>query len=84
MEDIQHTKGHEPYSSSKYAADLLNVALNRNFNQKARPVSEMPKLTLSELLFLRGEICSTCPFRNMPFIDRSAFFKNSDPLLIDT
>lgn len=34
MEDIQHTKGHEPYSSSKYAADLLNVALNRNFNQK--------------------------------------------------
>lgn len=34
LEDIQHTKGQEPYSSSKYATDLLNVALNRNFNQK--------------------------------------------------
>uniref|UniRef100_A0A8I6AU17 3-keto-steroid reductase/17-beta-hydroxysteroid dehydrogenase 7 n=1 Tax=Rattus norvegicus TaxID=10116 RepID=A0A8I6AU17_RAT len=34
LEDIQHAKGQEPYSSSKYATDLLNVALNRNFNQK--------------------------------------------------
>ncbi|XP_042530256.1 3-keto-steroid reductase/17-beta-hydroxysteroid dehydrogenase 7 [Dipodomys merriami] len=34
LEDIQHRKGQEPYSSSKYATDLLNVALNRNFNQK--------------------------------------------------
>ncbi|XP_040594736.1 3-keto-steroid reductase/17-beta-hydroxysteroid dehydrogenase 7 isoform X3 [Mesocricetus auratus] len=46
LEDIQHTKGQEPYSSSKYATDLLNVALNRNFNQKARPLSEMQKLTI--------------------------------------
>ncbi|KAM4861138.1 3-keto-steroid reductase/17-beta-hydroxysteroid dehydrogenase 7 [Thomomys bottae] len=34
LEDIQHRKGQEPYSSSKYATDLLSVALNRNFNQK--------------------------------------------------
>jgi 17beta-estradiol 17-dehydrogenase/3beta-hydroxysteroid 3-dehydrogenase len=34
LEDIQHSKGQEPYSSSKYATDLLNVALNRNFNQQ--------------------------------------------------
>ncbi|XP_060220618.1 3-keto-steroid reductase/17-beta-hydroxysteroid dehydrogenase 7 isoform X2 [Meriones unguiculatus] len=34
LDDIQHSKGQEPYSSSKYATDLLNVALNRNFNQK--------------------------------------------------
>ncbi|XP_045403185.1 3-keto-steroid reductase/17-beta-hydroxysteroid dehydrogenase 7 isoform X1 [Lemur catta] len=34
LEDFQHSKGQEPYSSSKYAADLLNVALNRNFNQR--------------------------------------------------
>ncbi|KAM9689403.1 3-keto-steroid reductase/17-beta-hydroxysteroid dehydrogenase 7-like [Trichechus inunguis] len=34
LEDFQHRKGHEPYSSSKYATDLLSVALNRNFNQQ--------------------------------------------------
>ncbi|XP_062962350.1 3-keto-steroid reductase/17-beta-hydroxysteroid dehydrogenase 7 isoform X2 [Cynocephalus volans] len=34
LEDFQHSKGQEPYSSSKYATDLLNVALNRNFNQR--------------------------------------------------
>lgn len=39
LEDIQHSKGQEPYSSSKYAIDLLSVALNRNFNQRVRPVS---------------------------------------------
>nr|BAG57340.1 unnamed protein product [Homo sapiens] len=31
LEDFQHSKGKEPYSSSKYATDLLSVALNRNF-----------------------------------------------------
>ncbi|OWK04616.1 HSD17B7 [Cervus elaphus hippelaphus] len=34
LEDVQHSKGQEPYSSSKYAIDLLSVALNRNFNQQ--------------------------------------------------
>ncbi|EAW90716.1 hydroxysteroid 17-beta dehydrogenase 7 [Homo sapiens] len=34
LEDFQHSKGKEPYSSSKYATDLLSVALNRNFNQQ--------------------------------------------------
>ncbi|XP_074077970.1 3-keto-steroid reductase/17-beta-hydroxysteroid dehydrogenase 7 isoform X1 [Macrotis lagotis] len=34
LEDIQHVKGSEPYSSSKYATDLLSLALNRNFNQQ--------------------------------------------------
>ncbi|XP_006887501.1 PREDICTED: 3-keto-steroid reductase [Elephantulus edwardii] len=34
LEDFQHRKGQEPYSSSKYATDLLSVALNRNFNQR--------------------------------------------------
>ncbi|XP_072504893.1 3-keto-steroid reductase/17-beta-hydroxysteroid dehydrogenase 7 isoform X3 [Notamacropus eugenii] len=34
LEDFQHVKGHEPYSSSKYATDLLSLALNRNFNQQ--------------------------------------------------
>nr|XP_045732762.1 3-keto-steroid reductase/17-beta-hydroxysteroid dehydrogenase 7 isoform X2 [Mirounga angustirostris] len=34
LEDIQHSRGQEPYSSSKYAIDLLSVALNRNFNPR--------------------------------------------------
>ncbi|XDB49211.1 hypothetical protein AB1E18_002794 [Capra hircus] len=34
LEDVQHSKGQEPYSSSKYAIDLLSVALNRNFNHQ--------------------------------------------------
>ncbi|XP_070252309.1 3-keto-steroid reductase/17-beta-hydroxysteroid dehydrogenase 7 isoform X2 [Myotis yumanensis] len=34
LEDFQHSRGQEPYSSSKYALDLLSVALNRNFNQR--------------------------------------------------
>ncbi|KAM5236627.1 3-keto-steroid reductase/17-beta-hydroxysteroid dehydrogenase 7 isoform 2-T2 [Ctenodactylus gundi] len=34
LEDMQHSQGQEPYSSSKYATDLLSVALNRNFNQR--------------------------------------------------
>ncbi|XP_046540151.1 3-keto-steroid reductase/17-beta-hydroxysteroid dehydrogenase 7 isoform X2 [Equus quagga] len=34
LEDFQHSKGQEPYSSSKYAIDLLSLALNRNFNQR--------------------------------------------------
>lgn len=37
LEDIQHSSGQEPYSSSKYAIDLLSVALNRNFNPRVRP-----------------------------------------------
>ncbi|XP_029791562.1 3-keto-steroid reductase isoform X2 [Suricata suricatta] len=36
LEDIQHRGGQEPYSSSKYALDLLSVALNRNFNSQVR------------------------------------------------
>nr|KAF6290748.1 hydroxysteroid 17-beta dehydrogenase 7 [Myotis myotis] len=39
LEDFQHSRGQEPYSSSKYALDLLSVALNKNFNQRVRPGS---------------------------------------------
>ncbi|XP_019516220.1 PREDICTED: 3-keto-steroid reductase isoform X6 [Hipposideros armiger] len=34
LEDFQHSRGQEPYSSSKYALDLLSVALNRHFSQR--------------------------------------------------
>lgn len=34
LEDLQHQRGTEPYSSSKYASDMLSVALNRKHNQQ--------------------------------------------------
>uniref|UniRef100_A0A8C0YHF1 3-keto-steroid reductase/17-beta-hydroxysteroid dehydrogenase 7 n=1 Tax=Cyprinus carpio carpio TaxID=630221 RepID=A0A8C0YHF1_CYPCA len=34
LDDIQHQKGREPYSSSKYASDLLSLALNRHYNNR--------------------------------------------------
>lgn len=34
LEDIQHKRGCEPYSSSKYASDLLSLALNTHYNQQ--------------------------------------------------
>uniref|UniRef100_A0A8C6RKQ4 3-keto-steroid reductase/17-beta-hydroxysteroid dehydrogenase 7 n=2 Tax=Nannospalax galili TaxID=1026970 RepID=A0A8C6RKQ4_NANGA len=52
LEDIQHSKGQEPYSSSKYATDLLNVALNRNFNQKGLYSSVIcPGVVLTNLTY---------------------------------
>lgn len=36
MEDIQHSKGTEPYSSSKYASDMVSLALNRHKNNQVR------------------------------------------------
>ncbi|XP_068599180.1 3-keto-steroid reductase/17-beta-hydroxysteroid dehydrogenase 7 [Brachionichthys hirsutus] len=34
VEDIQHQKGTQPYSSSKYACDLLSLALNTHYNKQ--------------------------------------------------
>ncbi len=40
LDNIQHQKGREPYSSSKYASDLLSLALNRHYNNRAS--SQLP------------------------------------------
>ncbi|XP_069006187.1 3-keto-steroid reductase/17-beta-hydroxysteroid dehydrogenase 7 isoform X1 [Embiotoca jacksoni] len=34
LEDMQHQGGAQPYSSSKYASDLLSLALNTHFNKQ--------------------------------------------------
>ncbi|XP_004068242.1 3-keto-steroid reductase isoform X2 [Oryzias latipes] len=34
LEDLQHQKGTQPYSSSKYASDLLSLALNIHHNNQ--------------------------------------------------
>ncbi|XP_044904352.1 3-keto-steroid reductase/17-beta-hydroxysteroid dehydrogenase 7 isoform X8 [Felis catus] len=43
LEDIQHSRGQEPYSSSKYAVDLLSVAVNRNFNSRVWLFHQKPE-----------------------------------------
>ena len=34
LEDVQHLRGTQPYSSSKYASDLLSLALNTHYNKQ--------------------------------------------------
>ncbi|XP_037106161.1 3-keto-steroid reductase/17-beta-hydroxysteroid dehydrogenase 7-like isoform X2 [Syngnathus acus] len=34
LEDVQHRKGREPYSSSKYASDILSLAINTHYNKQ--------------------------------------------------
>ncbi|CAL9695638.1 unnamed protein product [Knipowitschia caucasica] len=34
LEDVQHRGGSQPYSSSKYASDLLSLALNTHYNRQ--------------------------------------------------
>lgn len=34
IEDVQHRTGTQPYSSSKYASDLLSLALNTHYNKQ--------------------------------------------------
>uniref|UniRef100_A0A8C5DQD8 3-keto-steroid reductase/17-beta-hydroxysteroid dehydrogenase 7 n=1 Tax=Gouania willdenowi TaxID=441366 RepID=A0A8C5DQD8_GOUWI len=34
LEDMQHRRGTQPYSSSKYASDLLSLALNTRYNKQ--------------------------------------------------
>ncbi|RVE74026.1 hypothetical protein OJAV_G00037040 [Oryzias javanicus] len=34
LDDLQHQRGTQPYSSSKYASDLLSLALNTHYNKQ--------------------------------------------------
>ncbi|KAM7401066.1 hypothetical protein PAMA_005321 [Pampus argenteus] len=52
IEDIQHTHGTEPYSSSKYASDLLSLALNRRKNSQGLFSSVVcPGLVMTNLTY---------------------------------
>ncbi|XP_053739368.1 3-keto-steroid reductase/17-beta-hydroxysteroid dehydrogenase 7-like [Synchiropus splendidus] len=52
LEDIQHSHGSEPYSSSKYAADMLSVALNNHKNQQGLFSSVIcPGLVMTNLTY---------------------------------
>lgn len=50
--DIQHKLGKEPYSSSKYASDLLSLALNRHKNNQGLYSSVIcPGLVMTNLTY---------------------------------
>ncbi|KAM9386168.1 3-keto-steroid reductase/17-beta-hydroxysteroid dehydrogenase 7 isoform 2-T2 [Pholidichthys leucotaenia] len=52
LEDIQHLKGTQPYSSSKYASDLLSLALNTHCNKQGLYSSVVcPGLVLTNLTY---------------------------------
>ncbi|XP_073414070.1 3-keto-steroid reductase/17-beta-hydroxysteroid dehydrogenase 7 isoform X1 [Dendrobates tinctorius] len=52
LSDYQHRQGQESYSSSKYATDLLSVALNRNYNKKGLYSSVVcPGLVMTNLTY---------------------------------
>lgn len=52
LADYQHVNGQESYSSSKYASDLLSVALNKRYNQKGLYSSAVcPGLVMTNLTY---------------------------------
>uniref|UniRef100_A0A8P4GP26 3-keto-steroid reductase/17-beta-hydroxysteroid dehydrogenase 7 n=1 Tax=Dicentrarchus labrax TaxID=13489 RepID=A0A8P4GP26_DICLA len=52
MEDMEHRNGTEPYSSSKYASDLLSLALNRHKNSQGLFSSVIcPGLVMTNLTY---------------------------------
>ncbi|XP_026230430.1 3-keto-steroid reductase-like [Anabas testudineus] len=52
IEDMQHRNGTEPYSSSKYASDMLSLALNRQKNSQGLFSSVIcPGLVMTNLTY---------------------------------
>ncbi|XP_056379552.1 3-keto-steroid reductase/17-beta-hydroxysteroid dehydrogenase 7 isoform X3 [Hyla sarda] len=52
LSDYQHRQGQESYSSSKYATDLLSVALNRRYNKEGLYSSVVcPGLVMTNLTY---------------------------------
>uniref|UniRef100_A0A671T0K5 3-keto-steroid reductase/17-beta-hydroxysteroid dehydrogenase 7 n=1 Tax=Sinocyclocheilus anshuiensis TaxID=1608454 RepID=A0A671T0K5_9TELE len=51
LDDIQHQKSHEPYSSSKYGSDLLSLALNLICSQGLYSSVICPGLVMTNLTY---------------------------------
>ncbi|XP_059197522.1 3-keto-steroid reductase [Centropristis striata] len=52
LEDVQHQRGSEPYSSSKHASDLLSLALNTHHNSQGLYSSVIcPGFVMTNLTF---------------------------------
>nr|XP_049602702.1 3-keto-steroid reductase/17-beta-hydroxysteroid dehydrogenase 7 [Syngnathus scovelli] len=76
IEDIQHKNGTEPYSSSKYASDMLSVALNRHKNSQGLFSSVIcPGLVMTNLTY--GILPSFFWTLIMPFMWMIRIFTNT-------
>lgn len=64
VDDIQHRRGTQPYSSSKYACDLLSLALNTHYNKQVghTPLTCTPFCGLS---YLRDRFCFISGFQGL-------------------
>ncbi|XP_026160874.1 3-keto-steroid reductase/17-beta-hydroxysteroid dehydrogenase 7 isoform X1 [Mastacembelus armatus] len=56
LDDIQHQRGTQPYSSSKYASDLLSLALNTLYNKQMDIDLETSEAFYEKLLQLENEV----------------------------
>ncbi|XP_075877016.1 3-keto-steroid reductase/17-beta-hydroxysteroid dehydrogenase 7-like isoform X2 [Nelusetta ayraudi] len=76
MDNIQHRNGSEPYSSSKYASDLLSLALNRHKNSQGLFSSVIcPGLVMTNLTY--GILPSFMWSLIMPIMYLIRFFTNT-------
>ncbi|KAM8726903.1 3-keto-steroid reductase/17-beta-hydroxysteroid dehydrogenase 7-like [Acanthopagrus schlegelii] len=76
MEDMQHKNGTEPYSSSKYASDMLSLALNRHKNSQGLFSSVIcPGLVMTNLTY--GILPSFFWTLIMPFMWLIRIFTNT-------
>ncbi|KAG2461453.1 3-keto-steroid reductase isoform X1 [Polypterus senegalus] len=76
LDDYQHSQGTESYSSSKYASDLLSLALNRQYNRRGLYSSvTCPGLVMTNLTY--GILPSFFWTLIMPIMFLIRFFTNS-------
>uniref|UniRef100_A0A3Q3X3D1 3-keto-steroid reductase/17-beta-hydroxysteroid dehydrogenase 7 n=1 Tax=Mola mola TaxID=94237 RepID=A0A3Q3X3D1_MOLML len=76
MDDIQHRNGTEPYSSSKYASDMLSLALNQHKNNQGLFSSVIcPGLVMTNLTY--GILPSFLWSLIMPIMYLIRFFTNT-------
>ncbi|XP_076000558.1 3-keto-steroid reductase/17-beta-hydroxysteroid dehydrogenase 7-like [Genypterus blacodes] len=76
IEDIQHRQGTEPYSSSKYASDMLSLVLNRHKNNQGLFSSAIcPGLVMTNLTY--GILPSFFWTLIMPFMYLIRIFTNT-------
>ncbi|XP_014886343.1 3-keto-steroid reductase-like [Poecilia latipinna] len=76
IQDIQHQQGKEPYSSSKYASDMLSMALNKHKNEQGLFSSvTCPGLVMTNLTY--GILPSFFWTLIMPFMWLIRIFTNT-------
>lgn len=58
VDDIQHRRGAQPYSSSKYACDLLSLALNTHYNKQVGHTRSRARPFVASRIYEIGSVSS--------------------------